>query len=308
MKRILALMCAAMLCACCLVLAACGGSGSSSAAASGSSASASASASSSAASSSAATTFVGDWKFAGMQMTTDAGTITMVGDLDAMASTFGGSSSSMTFGLSLKEDGTGTFVSGDSSYPITWAESAAGITITDASAASGSSASASASASSASASTGLGGIGSSVDLGYAEGVLALAMEQNGQAGVLFFTQDGKLPGSKEISAANAKPITNEADLVGTWKFTGMNMLGMSIFGDSEALISMMGNSGTDMNVTFEAGGKGTMSGSEFTYTVGADGATMDLGGTKLPVQNLDGSIMIDMSEQLGMPLIMVFSK
>ena len=120
MKRILALMCAAMLCACCLVLAACGGSGSSSAAASGSSASASASASSSAASSSAASTFVGDWKFAGMQMTTDSGTITMIGDLDAMASMFGGSSSSMTFGLSLKEDGTGSMNLLEAGIPLEW--------------------------------------------------------------------------------------------------------------------------------------------------------------------------------------------
>ena len=305
----MAMICAAMLCACCLGLAACGGSGSSSAA---SSASASASASSASASSAAASkaTYVGDWKFAGMTASMGGGTVTMVGDLDAIAATMGGTTGT-TFGMTLKEDGTGTFVSGDTTYPITWVESPAGITITDASAtASGSAASASASDSTASsaASGDLGGFGTSADLGYADGVLALAKEQDGQAATIFFSKDGKLPGAVEITAENAKPITNEADLVGTWELSGMNMMGLSVYGEGKDLSAMMGSEGLDMSIKCDAGGKGTMSGSEFDYTVGPDGAAMVSGDTKVPIQSLNGSIMIDMSEQLGMPLIMVYSK
>ena len=305
MKKYLAMLCATMLCVCCLGLAACGGSASSSAAASGSSASASASASSS----SAAVSYAGDWKFAGMEANMGSGAVTMVGDLDAIASAFGGGSSSMTFGLTLKEDGTGSFVSGDQSYAVTWSDNGKGITLTDASgSASASSASASASSAAASGSSaGFGGLGTTLDLTYDDGVLSFSLNQDGQTGTIFFTKDGKLPGATEISAANAKPITSEADLVGAWKLSGMNMMGLSIYGDADALSAMAGGS-ADMSVTFEAGGKGKMSGSDFTYTVGSDGTTMESGGAKLPIQSLDGQLMIDMSELVGMPAIMVFNK
>ena len=265
MKRILAMLCATMLCVCCLALAACGGSGSSSAASSGSA--------SGSASASAAVDYTGDWKFAGMQMNLGTGEVTMIGDLDALAQMTGNTSTSMTFGLSLKADGTGAFVSGESTYPVTWTESASGITIKDASDASGSAASASASAASDSASAsasstdGFGGMGDTLELGYSDGVLAMSIEQNGQAATVFFSKDGKLPGASEIIAENAKPITNEADLVGDWKFTGMNLLGLSIYGDAETLNSLSGSSGTDMSISFQAGGKGTMSGSESTVAV-----------------------------------------
>ena len=314
MKRVLAMLCATMLCVSCLALAACGGSGSGSAASSGSASASAASASASAASASASTDYVGDWKFAAMEADMGSGKVTMVGDLDAIASTFG-STNGMQFGLTLNADGTGSFVSSEETHPITWTESATGITINSASTESGSSASASAESASTSASAassgtdaGLGGFGSTAELTYADGVLSLKMEKDGQTGTILFTKDGKLPGATEISTENAKPITNEADLVGDWKFTGMNMMGMSIYGEADALSSMMGSSGVDTNAKFEAGGKGTINGSEFTYTVGANGAEMESGGAKVPILSLDGSILIDMGSQLGMPLIMVYSK
>lgn len=305
MKKYLALLCASVLCVCCLGLAACGGGGSSSAAASGSASASSASASSSSAS--AATNYAGDWKFAGMKANMGTGEITMVGDLDTMASAFGTSSSSMQFGLTLKEDGTGSLVSGDSTYPVTWTENAKGITLKDASGASASAASASASAASAGATAAFGGTGS-VDLVYNDGVFEMPMEQDGQTATIFFSKDGKLPGATEITTANAKPITSEADLVGNWKFTGMSMMGLSIYGSADALNSLSGGSGVDMNISFEAGGKGTLGGSEFTYTVDSSGAKMVSGGATVPISSLDGSLMIDMTDILGMSVVMVFSK
>ena len=257
--------------------------------------------------------------FAGMQANMGTGVVTMVGDLDALGQLVGQSGSAMQFGLSLKADGTGAFVSGDSSYPVTWAESPTGITLTVASETSDSSASASASAASASAASesasasaasteGLGGFGNTIDLTYSDGVLSTTMEQDGQSATIYFSKDGKLPGATEIVAENAKPITNEADLIGDWKFSGMNLLGLSIYGDAETLNALAGSSGTDMSMTFQAGGKGTTGGNEFTYTVGADGAAMESNGTKVPLKNLDGSLLIDMSEQVGAPMIMVFTK
>lgn len=248
-----------------------------------------------------------------MQIDQGTGPITMVGDLDAIASAIGGNSSNMQFGLTLKADGTGSLVSGEETYAVTWTDNGKGVTLkaaaTSASAASASASAASDSASASSASAGaLGAFGDSVDLAYSDGALALSMEQNGQSGAVYFSKDGTMPGMSEISAEKAKPITNEADLVGTWNLTGMNMLGMSIYGSPDSLKAMMGNVGTDMTVTFEAGGKGTMSGSTFAYTVGADGASMDSGGQKVELKSLDGDLMMDMSAQLGMPMVIVFAK
>lgn len=301
MKKYLAMICAAMLCICCLGLAACGGGGSSSAASSGN---ASGSAPTSA---SAAVDYTGDWKFAGMEANMGTGVITMVGDLDAIASAVGGNSDAMAFGLNLKADGTGAFVSGEETYDVTWTDNGKGITLAPATDASASAESESASASAASDED-LGVFGDSVDLAYADGVLSLSMEQDGQAATIFFTKDGTLPGATEITAENAKPITSEADLVGDWKVSGMNMMGLSIYGDDDAIAAMMGSAGTNMSLKFEAGGKGSMDDSEFTYTVGADGAKMDLGGQTLELKSLDGSLMMDMSELVGMPMIIVFSK
>ena len=318
------MLCATMLCACCLGLAACGGSGSSSAAASGSasasasasSASASASsASASASSSSAAVDYAGDWKFAGMEADLGTGKITMVGDLEAIASAFGSDTSTMAFGLTLNADGTGKFVGGDESYDVAWVGNDKGVTLTpakgdDSASASAASASASAASESASAESdnAFGNFGDSIDLVYADGVLSLTMDQDGQSATVYFSKDGKLPGATEIKAENAKPITSEADLIGEWKISGMNMMGLSIYGDDDALGAMMGSSGTDTSLTIEAGGKGTMSGSEFTYTVGADGAAMESGGITVPIKSLNGSLLLDMSDAIGMPMVIAYSK
>ena len=134
------------------------------------------------------------------------------------------------------------------------------------------------------------------------------MAGEGQSATLIFTQDGTIPGAMVIDSANATPITSEADLIGEWKLSGMNFMGMSAYGDSDAIAQMAG--GADMSLKFEEGGKCTMSGEEVAYTVSADGAAIAQGGVEIPIKALDGNIIIDASAATGldMTMIMLYSK
>ena len=311
MKKLLAMLCAAMLCACCVALAACGGSsGSASASASGSgdaSASASASAESESAESAAdpAQNFIGTWKLAGMK----AQGLTIVGDLSGIAG------SDISMDLTINEDGTGSMVFGDEPANFTWVQKADDtITATfekqDTEASSSSESAEAAESDEAAESEAEENIESQlnepVDLTLADGVLSMVMDMDGEQAELLFTADGKLPGAKEISTQGATPITSEADLIGSWQMTGMNMMGMSAYGEGEALAAMSG--GEDISLTFEEGGKGTMSGEEITYKVDENGAVLESGGIELPIQKVDDGIVLDMGSVMGIELIALYTK
>ena len=315
MKKLLALLCAAMLCACCLALAACGGSSSSASGSASASGSESASASSSAASTAA--DFIGDWKLAGAE--TQGMTIT--GDFSSMMGLSGGIT------LSIKEGGTGVATYGSDTKDFTWTESGEGkIAITmpsseasetsasasassaSASSESASSESASSASSEASDSSASAASGNTVEFTLTDGVLSGALESDGEQGTMLFTKDGKLPNAVEISTSAATPITSEADLIGEWKLSGMNMMGMIAYGDSETLASLSGEG--DTSVVFEQGGKCKMAGEEAKYTVGENGAEIEYNGTKIPILGLDGNILMDLGSVSGsgVELVMMYSK
>ncbi|HAM16776.1 MAG TPA: hypothetical protein DCP91_13180 [Eggerthellaceae bacterium] len=311
-------MCAAMLCMSCGALAACGSQGGS--------ASASASASSSAAS--ATDKFVGEWKLAGAETQG----ITVAGDFSQLIGT------SMTMGLTIAADGTGTFSYNGQAVNVAWEASGDdAITLkgtepeTSASAASASadaasasaSADANASAEAAAASAGAdaaaaasGQVDSAlqsaegVKVAYRADVEALAMEITEQSMTLtaLFTADGKLSGMPEISAEAAQPITSESDLLGSWKLSGMNMMGITMYGDISSLAAIAGESGTDTSLVLEEGGKGTMSGSAVTWTVGPEGATISEGGMNTSAKMLNGELLIDLSAATGVDMQLVYAK
>lgn len=216
----------------------------------------------------------------------------MAGDLSTILG-----ENSMT--ITIKDDGTGTMDFSGESTPIKWVEKdAKTITITPETAADASGSSASASADSSAL--------SSADLTLENGALTMDMSSSGFDGKAIFTTDGVYSDAKVISADKSTPITSEDALVGTWTLSGMNMMGISMYGDAKDLSAMAGD--TDTTITFEKDGKVTLMGSETTYTVGADGAAIVEGETKIPVVALDDDIAIDMTALVGMDMIMVFSK
>lgn len=292
MRKHVAMLCAGMLFACCLALGACSGSSSASAASSGS-ASTSASTEASASSASAEAAFAGTWKLAAAQ----SQGVTMAGDFGSII----GAEEGMA--LTIKEDGTGEFAMNGESGAITWTQKDADtITIevpTAGSSASGASA-ASSSASAASSGT------YAIDIVAKDGALFMDMTQDDFNGTAIFTSDGTFVGAKEISTAAMTPITSEDALIGSWTLSGMNMMGITMYGEAADLAAMAG--GQDMSLSFEKAGKCVLMGSEATYTVGTDGAVITEGETKVPVKALGNEIAIDMTDLIGMEMIMVFGK
>lgn len=142
--------------------------------------------------------------------------------------------------------------------------------------------------------------------------LFMDMEQDGQSATIIFTHDGTYEGAKLINMAEATPITSEAELIGTWKLVGMDMMGISIYGDADSLGNMMGAE-ADATITFEEGGVATSSTGTDSWAVSADGATYTTKGLSgevvCPVMKLGDEIAIDASETMGgMEFIMVLAK
>ena len=102
------------------------------------------------------------------------------------------------------------------------------------------------------------------------------------------------------------PITSEDALVGSWTLSGINMMGITMYGDAKDLAAMAG--GQDVSLSFEKGGKCHLMGSDATYAVSSDGATITEENISIPVKALGDEIAIDMTDLIGMEMIMVFSK
>lgn len=265
----------------CVSLVACSGGSSSSSSAASSSAASSSAASSKAASPSEQ--IVGTWKVAaaeqnGLILGGNFGQLLGVGD---------------NGGLTFNADGTGTLTLNSETYSFTWTEGDGGtINI-------------------APQSENAIMKQSIVPVTIKDGAVFMSMEDNGQQGNLIFTKDGNYDKAKQISMADAKPITSEAALLGTWTMVGMNMGGISAYGNAEALKGAMG--GSETSVTFKEGGVADLSDGTGSWTIGANGATLtstDITGTHtVPVMQLGSEIAIDYTEAYGgTEFVFVFAK
>lgn len=309
-KKLLVLLCAAVLSMCCVGLAACGSS------------SGSGSGSASSASTNPTAKFIGDWKIAGG---TSQG-VTVVGDFSAMAG------SELTFDISVKEDGTATMSSGDESFDCTWeADGDNAIKLTPTNDESGSASSAS--ASSASASSTIDALGNifdtltgrsdnssegsdasaetnSIVLTYIaeDDALSLPIEDNGVSGEIIFSKDGTLASAPVIDTSAATDFTSASELEGEWKLSGATMFGMSMYGDMEALAAQTGGS-LEGTLTFQPGGTVQFMGSDATWAVGENGATITVGGMlNMSMKKLGDQLVLDMGSALGMDMVFLYSK
>lgn len=205
----------------------------------------------------------------------------MVGDVTALLG------DEMSFNMILNEDGTGSLTAVSSGGDLTWVDNGNGITITPITEGSA--------------------VGETLDFVNTNGVLATSIDADGQNITLMFSKDGMLPDAIEINADNAKPITQESALVGDWKISGMKMMGLSIYGDSNTIASMSGST-DEVALSIKAGGTGTFGGEAITYTVGADGAALDADGVAVPVTALGDDIVVDLSGVAQMEMLLVYSK
>ena len=280
MKKTIAKRMAAALFTGCLALSACGGAASSS--------QASSSAKTEAVKADPSEKFIGEWKLAGME----SQGVTMTGDLSAVLGD--DSESSAETLLTVKDDGTGKLVFASEGGDFTWKQkNDDAITIE--------------------VKNNDDSTTTSMDITFEDDSLQLEMKDEEMSGTLIFTADGKSDKFKEITVDKATAIKSESELLGSWKLSGMNMMGMSVYGDVSALAEMSGQAGTDTSVTFESGGKCTLMGQECTWAIGSDGATIDLSGVTIPVKALDKDLTLDLGSLLGaigsdMKMVYLYSK
>jgi hypothetical protein len=124
-------------------------------------------------------------------------------------------------------------------------------------------------------------------------------------GVFVFTHDGTIADMPEISSEKATEFTSADEVSGTWTLSGINMMGLMFYGDAKDLSAMAGD--TDTSITFDAE-KVSLMGSEGTWSVGKDGAAIDLDGTSVPVHKLGDALIVDLSDIIGFDMVMMFTK
>ena len=175
--------------------------------------------------------------------------------------------------LVLNADGTGTLMFAGEGGDITWTQKDANtISIT-------------------------AGSSTAMDVVYDDGALVLTMADAEFSGRLLFTKDGTYAKIKEISLADAKDITSEDALVGTWALTGMNLGGVTMYGDAADLAQLSG--ADDMTIVLEKGGTGKAFGDDVTWAVSSNGATITVSGVALPVKALGDNIVVDVTSATG---------
>ncbi len=233
----------------------------------------------------AATSIIGTWKLAAMEQSG----ILMGGDMRAVLQMTGEvdekdlSGDLMT--ITFAEGGKGTLTMLSESNDITWEETTTGAKVTPVASDSNPNP-------------------DSIDVTLEGNAVSFSMNGN----KAYFTADGTYDGVKPYDIAAAKNVTSESELIGEWKLSGLNMMGLTMQGDPQTLIDQMGLEGASLS--FSAGGKCVAFDTETTYSVDANGATIldEDNNLKVPVKMLDGQIVLDMSASLGSDLAMVFVK
>lgn len=228
--------------------------------------------------------FVGDWKLAAAE----TNGVKLVGDIASVM----GAEATMEF--SFKDDGKGTFSFNGESVDVTWElKDDDNITIEIEQAASDEDQGEEESEPTIITAT------------YKDDELSVDMEEYG--GTMVFTTTGKSKQYAEIVADDATDITSKDALVGAWKLTGMNLMGISVYGDSESLGSFAGQS-FDANITFEADGTGKLADTDITWEIGDNGATLSIHESTASIKQLDSQLLIDLTGATGMNLALLYTK
>lgn len=149
-----------------------------------------------------------------------------------------------------------------------------------------------------------------IEVAYRDDTLVMESESDGQLITITFTTDGTLEGYEEITADNAKPFTSKDELVGTWNMCGLNMYGVSMFGNMDDLAAAF-SSGTnnDYTLVLNEDGSATLFGAQASWKAADEGATLTAGDTKFTLFDYDGKVLINMSgASADYQMLMLFEK
>lgn len=284
MKKKLRLFWVLMLCACSLVLVACGG---------GAAGGGEPSIDEPAVTVDPSEKFIRTWKVAGLE----SQGMTIVGDFSMMLGSEDG------FVFDVKADGKGTAAFGDETADFTWelkddntlhvnpsktdeAEDESDVEESI--------------------------VSEGLDFTYQDDTLRATNESTDDEGnttsfTMILNESGVLPDAPVIDLEQATAITSEDQLLGDWTLSGLKMFGATMYGSSGDLAAIYGED-TDTSLSFKDGAVNFM-GSEYSYTIGDEGAVIDMAGYyQLPVKQLGDMLIVDIGSLLGEGSVMAYSK
>jgi hypothetical protein len=196
--------------------------------------------------------------------------------------------------ININDDGTGDIVLGskdDTAIPLTWALKSDDVITADLDNATEYTA-------------------EKIELTFKNDALWLDMSKDDETATGIFTHDGVYPDAKVIKMDEAEAITSKDDLVGNWVMTGMQMLGISMYGDPEAMKEQ--NNGQEIFMNFKDDGTVEMAATAGTWKIDENGATLyasDITGDyAVPVKKMGDDIVVDYSAVYNAEWIFVLSK
>lgn len=248
--------------------------------------------------------FVGTWKLASIETQG----ITFVGDFSFVMSEGSAAKPEATeeaesepdavVFLMLQDDGTGTLSAPEGKASVTWelADDNTAVVTSQESTAAGDSDS---STSLLSAET--------LELAYVDDALVVNRETDDDAYTFTFTESGSIPDEPEIDLSKATEITALDGIVGTWRLTAMKMMGATMYGAPEDLAAMYGD---ETYATLEVGDDGSVRfmGQDVVVQTDTSGSKINLVFYELPVKMLDGQVVVDMTDVLGIDLAFCFAQ
>lgn len=189
-----------------------------------------------------------------------------------------------TYVLEINADGTAALSEGDEAEKATWEFTREGvITITDS-------------------------INDTFDITYNDKDATVTLTIPGEGGgTMVFANEKSTFKAPTARFADAQPIKDSKEVIGTWKLDAAAAQGVYIAGNIAGLI------GTDMSFEFTEDGAAKMSyagqSAEITYEIGSDGMTLiAIDGSTLEVRMLNGKLVLDMGDTMGAESVFLFAK
>lgn len=219
--------------------------------------------------------FVGSWKFA----YTESDGVKIGGDFEALAEMIG---EDVDIALTINEDGTATMKMSDDSDDLTWELADDGTLSAKATEDDGP---------------------KNITMEFVDGELVakgmLEEDESEQSAetLVVFTTDGKSTLFSVPNVAEATEIKDASVLVGDWSLSGMSMMSLYMEGEADKVANMFGD--VSISASFADDGTCVFFDESSTYDVSADGATVTISGTEVPVKLLGDDIVVDLSESMG---------
>ena len=146
-----------------------------------------------------------------------------------------------------------------------------------------------------------------LDLTYEDGELVMEIDDEDFSGVMTFSADGTTKRYPELAPSAFMDLTSADGLAGAYGLSGVNVQGVTMYGEPEALAEITGES-TDTSMTLNEDGTAVLLGYDVTWEVGDDGGKIVLDESHvIPMSAIGTGLVLDFSELYGSSMYMFYT-